>query len=96
MKFDLFRRYYRIYIKALENAIKNGNIGDDLQFDEGMLQSVTTELKKIRPHGYIKLSRPKVLKKGIKDALRTVSYLKRYSVFSITIYNFRLQKEGQS
>jgi len=75
----------------------SGTIGrDDLKFHEGMLLPVVSELRKLKPIGASNLSRPKFLKKGIRDALRNVSYLKRYSVFSITIYNFRLQKEGQS
>jgi len=76
MKFDVFRRYFGVYTKAIENAIENGIIDmRDFKFHEGMLLPVATELKKLKHLGTTKLTSPKVLKAGIKNALRNLSCL---------------------
>jgi len=60
-----------------------------------MLVPVLTELKKLNYVGCIKISNQKVLKEGIRNALRNVSYLIKDLIFQITTYNFRLRKKEQ-
>jgi len=62
----------------MEDAMNTGAIGrNDLTFHEGMLIPIASELRKLKPLGFAKLTRPKALRQGIKDALRNVSYFEK-------------------
>jgi len=60
----------------LKNAVQNGAIDKDAPFDEGMVDIVASEIKKIQLYGYTKFLERKRIREAVKKALKKVSIYK--------------------